>query len=58
MTKNSRFTGPFDNQYGKWDQKVLISECHPFFHIYWSLWKQLSSKKSLLELDKNLQSGF
>ena len=39
--------GP-DNQHGKWDQTVLKSEQHHFYDIYWSLWRQLSSKKSLL----------
>ena len=39
--------GP-DNQHGKWDQTVLKSERHRFCDIYWSLWRQLSSKKSLL----------
>ena len=52
MCKKSLFRGPFNNQQGKWNQTVLKSEWHPFYHIYWSLWKQLSSKKSLLAIGK------
>ena len=52
MSKKSRFKGPFDNEYGKWDQNVLKSKWHPFYHICWSLWRTLSSKKSLLIIGK------
>ena len=52
MSKKSRFRGPFDKQYGKWNQTVLKSEWHPFYHIYWSLWRQLTSKNSLLVIGK------
>ena len=46
ISKKSSFRGPFDNQHGKWDQTVPKSEWHHFYDIYWSLWRQLSSKKS------------
>ena len=52
MSKKSRFRGPFDSQHGKWDQTVLKSEWHSFYHIYWSLWSQLSSIKLILLIDK------
>ena len=54
MSKKSRFRGPFDKQNNKWDQTVLKSEWHHFCQIHWSLWRQLSSKKFLLEIDKIL----
>ena len=47
-----RFRGPFDKQNGKWDQRVLKSEWHHFYHFYWSLWGQLISKNSLLVIRK------
>ena len=33
MSKKSRFSGPFDKQHGKWDQRVLKSWGHHFNHI-------------------------
>ena len=53
-SKKSRLTGPFDKQHSQWDQTVLNSEWHNFYHIYWWLWRQLSSKKSLLVVGKIL----
>ena len=52
MTKKSRFWGPFGKQYGNWDQTVLKCEWHHFYHVYWSLSRQLSSNKSLLVICK------
>ena len=52
MSKKSRFRGPFDQQHVKWDQTVLISKLHQFYHIYWSLWRHLSPKKSFLLIGK------
>ena len=52
MSKKSRFRGPYDKKYGKWDQTVLKSQLHPCYHIYWSLGRQLSSKNSLLVIGK------
>ena len=48
ISKKSCFIGPFEKQHGKWDQTVLISEGHHFYHVYWSLGRKLSSNKSLL----------
>ena len=53
MSKKS-FRGPFDKQHGKWDQTVLKSEWHHFYHSYWSLWTKLSLEKSLLVIGKIL----
>ena len=58
MSKKSRFGGPFDKQHGEWDQTVLKSAWHLFYHIYWSLWKQLSSIKSVLVIGKTLRLFF
>ena len=58
MSKKSRFRGPFDKQHGKWDQTVLKSEWHHSYHIYWSMWWQLSSKISLLVRGKILGPFF
>ena len=52
MSKKSRFRGPFTKQHGKWDATVLKSKWHHFYNIYWSLWRQLSSKNSLLLIRK------
>ena len=52
MSKKSRFRWSFDKQHGKWDQNLLKSEFHQFYHIYWSLWRQWSSEKSLLLICK------
>ena len=54
MFKKSRFRRPFHKQHGKWDQTLLKCKLHHFYHIYWSLWRQLSSKKSLLGIGKIL----
>ena len=54
MSTKYRFRGLFDKQHGKWDQTVLTSDWHHFYHIYWLLWRQLSSKKSLLVISKIL----
>ena len=52
MSKKSRFRGPFDKQHGKWNQTVLKSEWHQCYDIYWSMWRQLISKNSLLVIGK------
>ena len=54
MSKNSRFRGSFENQDGKRAQKFLKFERQDLYHIYWSLWGQLSCKKYLLVIDKIL----
>ena len=58
MFKKSRFGGPLEEQDAKWDQTVLESEWHNFYHFYGSLWRQLSSKKSLLVIGKSSELFF
>ena len=48
MSKMSRFRRPFHKQHGKRAQTLLKSESLNLYHIYWSLLKKLSWKKSLL----------
>ena len=55
MSKRSRFWRLFDKQHGKGDQTLLRSEWHHLYHIYWSLGRQLSWKKSLLVICKFLR---
>ena len=45
---------PFEEQHGKRDQTLLKSKPHHFYHIYCSLWRQLSWRKSLLVICKFL----
>ena len=52
MSKKSSFWRPCKKQHGKWDQTLLKSELHHLYHIYCSLWRELSSKKSLLVMGK------
>ena len=46
---------PLDKQHAKWDQTLLKSEHHIPYDIFWSLWRQLSWKKSLLVICKFLR---
>ena len=55
MSKKFCFKGPFDKKYGQWAQTLLKSERQQLYNIYWSLWKQLSWKKSLLLIRKILR---
>ena len=48
VSKKSRFKGSFGKQRGKRDQTLLKFPCQYHYHIYWSLWRQLTCKKSLL----------
>ena len=52
MSKKSCFGRPFDKQHGKRAQTLLKSEREDLYQIYWSLWRQLSGKKSLLVIFK------
>ena len=54
MSKKCRFRRPLDKQDSKEDQTLLKSERHQLYHIYWSLLRQLSWKKSLLVICKIL----
>ena len=52
MSKKSRFKGSYGKQLGKRSQTLLKFEWKHLYHIYWSLWRQLSCKKSLLVIWK------
>ena len=48
MSKKSRFKGSFGKQHDKRAQTLLKFAWQHLYHIYWSLWTQLTWKKSLL----------
>ena len=48
MSKKSPFNWSFGKQHGKRDQTLLKFPWHHLYHIYWSLWMQLTWRKSLL----------
>ena len=45
MSKKSRFKGSFRKEHGKRAQILLKFPWQQLYHIYWSLWRQLSYKK-------------
>ena len=48
MSNKSRLRGRFKKQHGKRDQTLSKSERQHHHNIYWSMWRQMSCKKSLL----------
>ena len=52
MSKKSRFKGSFGKQHGKRAQTLLKFAWQHLYHIYWSLWRQLTFKKFLLVICK------
>ena len=54
MSKKSRFRRPFNKQHDKQSQTLLKSERQHLCHIYWSLWRKLSFRKSLQVICKIL----
>ena len=52
MSIKSRFKGSFKKQHGKCAQTLLKFAWQNLYHIYWSLWRQLIFKKSLLVICK------
>ena len=52
MPKNSSFKGSFGKQHGKRAQTLLKFAWKNLYQIYWSLWRQLTCKKSLLVICK------
>ena len=48
MPKKSRFKGSFRKQHGKRVQTLLKCQWELLYHIYWTLLRKLSDKKSLL----------
>ena len=55
ISKKSPFRGPFDKKHAKGDRTLLKSERHNLYHIYLSLSRHLSCKKSLLVICKYLR---
>ena len=55
MCKKFRFTLPFRKEHGKQVSTLLKSERQHLYHIYWSMGRQLSWKKSLLVICKILR---
>ena len=55
MSKKSHFRGPFEKQGSKRTLTLLKFERQHLYHIYWSLWGQLSWKQSLLLICKILR---
>ena len=52
MSIKSCFKGSFPKQHGKLAQTLSKFGCQQLYHIYWSLCRQLSQKKSLLVICK------
>ena len=52
MSIKSRFKGSFKKQHGKRAQTLLKFAWQNLYHIYWSLWRQLTFKKFLLVICK------
>ena len=46
--KKFSFKGSFGEQHGKCAQTLLKCQGHHFYHSYWSLWRQLTCKESVL----------
>ena len=55
ICKKSRFRKPFDKQHVRRAQTLSQSWRQHLYHIFWSLWRYLSLKRSLLVLCKNLR---
>ena len=51
-SKKSRLRGSFEKQHGKRTQALLKFAWQHLYHIYWSLWRQLTCKRSLLVICK------
>ena len=58
MSKKPSFRGPFDKWHAKRAETLLKSERHHLYHIYWSLFRQFSWKKSALVICKILRLLF
>ena len=52
MSKKSRFKRSFGKQHGKRAQTLLKFAWQNLYHIYWSLWRQLTFKNFLLVICK------
>ena len=52
ISKKSLFKGFYKKQHGKCAQTLLKCEGQLLYDIHWSMWRQLSSKESLLVICK------
>ena len=52
ISKRSCLLGSFGKQHWKRDKTLLKFQWQHLYHIYWSFWRKLSSKKSLLGICK------
>ena len=52
MSIKSRFKGSFKKHHGKCGQTLFKFAWQKLYHIYWSLWRQLTLKKFLLVICK------
>ena len=52
ISKKTRFREPFERQNGKGTSSLLKFERQHLHQIYWSMWRQLTYKKSLLVIYK------
>ena len=48
VSKKSRFNGSFGNKHGKRAKTLVKFSWHYLYQIYWSLWRELTCKKSVL----------
>ena len=42
LSKNCRFRTSFEGQHVKWSQTLVKSEWEIFYHIFWSLWEEMT----------------
>ena len=55
ISKKSCFRRPYDKQHGKRSRTLLKYPREPSYHFFWSIWKRLSWKNSLLVICKILE---
>ena len=55
MSKKSNFRGNFEKQHSKRDQTLLKFKREQLYHIYWSISRQLTYKRTLLVISKILR---
>ena len=55
MSKKSRFRGSFEKQHSKRSQTLWKFKRQHLYHIYWSIWRLLTYKRSLLLICKILR---
>ena len=55
MSKKSRFRLPFQKEHGKRVSTLFKIKRQNLYHIYWSIRRQFSCKKSLLWISKSIR---